>query len=65
MIFYNIYIDVYVTLCVGHFYLWGGVFLGGGGCWGFGVGVGEGSHCLCLNCSCVVNLFFYDKVVLS
>ena len=30
MIFYNIYIDVYVTLCVGHFYLWGGV-LGGGG----------------------------------
>ena len=37
MIFYNIYIDVYVTLCVGHFYLWGGVFLGGGG----GVGVLE------------------------
>ena len=31
MIFYNIYIDVYVTLCVGHFYLWGGVVLGGGG----------------------------------
>ena len=38
MIFYNIYIDVYVTLCVGHFYLWGGVFcFGGGG----GVGVLE------------------------
>ena len=31
MIFYNIYIDVYVTLCVGHFYLWGGVLGGGGG----------------------------------
>lgn len=52
MNFYNIYIDVYVTLCVGHFYLWGGVRerKGGGG----GVGVGEGSHCLCLNCSSVL-----------
>ena len=56
MIFYNIYIDVYVTLCVGHFYLWGGVLVGGGGVWGVGVGVGvgEGSHCLCLNCSSVL-----------
>ena len=57
---------MYMSLCVLGIFICGvGFFWGGGGGWGFGVGVGEGSHCLCLNCSCVVNLFFYDKVVLS
>ena len=57
---------MYMSLCVLGIFICGvGFFWGVGGGWGFGVGVGEGSHCLCLNCSCVVNLFFYDKVVLS
>ena len=64
MIFYNIYIDVYVTLCVGHFYLWGGV-LGGVGGWSWSWSWWGLPLPLFELLFCVVNLFFYDKVVLS